>query len=150
MEEFEAAHPGSEAASPDDAYESYRRAEALLEQGNSDAAAVVLERLRASDPDSASILESYARALFDSRRFSEAAEAFGALVARAPDSDYAHYGCGLALWRLQDFPAARDHLAMAAVMRPDRAEYSRALAQVAATLRARAEAGMPEKGPVPT
>ena len=39
---------------------------------------------------------------------------------------------------------------MAVVMRPDRPEYDKALKQVRATLRARAEAGLPEEGPVPT
>jgi predicted Zn-dependent protease len=150
VEEREQDHREGDLASPDDSYEWFRRAQMLLEQGNSDAAAVVLERLRASDPDSTSVVESLARALFDSKRFREAADAFGTLVDRSPDDDYAHYGLGLALWRLQDFPGARDHLAVAVVMRPDRPEYAQALAQVRATLRARAEAGLPETGPVPT
>ncbi len=130
------------------AYDWYRRAESLLSQGNPAAAAVLLERLRVTDPDSLTILEAWARALFDSRRYDQAAEAFTQLVERQPDSDYAHYGLGLSLWRLQRFPLARDHLAMAAVMRPDRAEYGSALGQVTATLRARREAGLPAEGPV--
>lgn len=134
----------------DDDYAWFRRGEALLAQGNADAAAVVFERLHAHDPESSSVLEAWARALFDARRFDEAADAFGDLVERSPDDDYAHYGLGMALWRLQRFPTARDHLAMAAVMRPDRREYQQALTQVRATLRARAEAGLPEEGPVPT
>lgn len=109
---------------------------------------MLLERLRGMDPDSASILEAWARSLFDSRRFEEAAEAFGSLAERQPDNDYAHYGLGLSLWRLQRFPEARDHLAMAAVMSPGHAEYSAALGQVRATLRARVEAGLPLEGPV--
>ena len=44
------------------------------------------------------------------------------------------FGLGLALWRLRRFPEAADYLAMAAVMRPDRPEYGRALRQVRATL----------------
>ena len=129
-------------------YDWYRRAQALLAQGSPEAAAVLLERLRGTDPDSPAILEAWARALFDSRRFAEATEAFTSLVDRQPDNDYAHYGLGLSLWRLQRFPEARDHLAMAEVMSPGHAEYAAALGQVRATLRARAEAGLPLEGPV--
>jgi predicted Zn-dependent protease len=131
-------------------YDWYRRACALLDGGNPDAAAVLLSRLREVDPTSTAVLETHARALFDSRRYQEAADAFAELVERSPAEDYAHYGLGMSLWRLQRFPLARDHLAMAAVMRPQRAEYSRALAQVRATLKARAEAGLPLEGPVST
>ena len=129
-------------------YEWYRRAESLLGSGNPDAAAVLLQRLRIHDPGSSAVLESYARALFDSRRYEEAAVAFGDLVDRNPAEDYAHYGLGLSLWRLQRFPAARDELAMAAVMRPERADYAQALAQVKATLKAREDSGLPLEGPV--
>ena len=50
---------------------------------------------------------------------------FRVLVDLVPDDDYARFGLGLALWRLRQFPEAAEHLAMAAVMRPDRAEYAR-------------------------
>ena len=129
-------------------YDWYRRAQSLLEQGSPEAAAVLLERLRGVDPDSPAILEAWARSLFDSRRFAEATEAFASLTERQPDNDYAHYGLGLSLWRLQRFPEARDHLAMAAVMSPAHGEYTAALGQVQATLRARADAGLPLEGPV--
>ena len=48
------------------------------------------------------------------------------------------------------FAEARDHLAMAFVMRPDQSEYGSALSQVKATLRARALAGLPLAGPIQT
>ncbi len=131
-------------------YDWYHRAIALLDSGNSDAAAVLLARLREVDPLSTSVLEAHARALFDGRRYAEAAEAFGELVERSPAEDYAHYGLGMSLWRLQRFPQARDHLAMAFVMRPERSEYGQALAQVKATLRARGLAGLPLEGPIST
>jgi hypothetical protein len=73
-----------------------------------------------------------------------------ALAERSPAEDYAHYGLGMSLWRLQRFPEARNELAMAAVMRPQRSEYASALAQVRATLRARAQGGLPLEGPIPT
>lgn len=137
--------PGDPEGTP---YDWYRRAVSLLDSGNPDAAAVLLARLREVDPTSTAVLETHARALFDSRHYQEAADAFSELVERSPAEDYAHYGLGMSLWRLQQFPLARDHLAMAAVMRPQRAEYARALAQVRSTLKARAEAGLPLEGPV--
>jgi predicted Zn-dependent protease len=140
---------GDSAGDPEGtAYDWYRRAVMLLEGGNPDAAAVLLTRLREVDPGSTAVLETYARALFDSRRYQEAADAFAELVERSPAEDYAHYGLGMCLWRLQRFPLARDHLAMAAVMRPQRADYAQALGQVRATIRARAESGLPLEGPV--
>lgn len=131
-------------------YEWYQRAVGLLASGNPDAAAVLLDRLRDTDPSSTSVLEALARAQFDRKRYDLAADAFGALVDRAPAEDYAHYGLGMSLWRLQRFPEARDHLAMAFVMRPERSEYGQALAQVKATLRARMEGGLPLEGPIST
>ena len=140
-----------EARDPDGSpYDWYRRAISLLEAGNADAAAVLLARLRGVDPNSTSVLEAHARALFDSRRYADAADAFTELTERSPAEDYAHYGLGMSLWRLQQFPLARDHLAMAFVMRPQRAEYGQALAQVKATLRARELTGLPLEGPIQT
>lgn len=140
---------GGDVGDPDGTpYDWYQRAMELLGTGNPDAAAVLLQRLRVIDPGSSAVLEAYARALFDSHRFDEAAVAFQDLVDRQPDEDYAHYGLGLSLWRLQRFPAARDHLAMAVVMRPGRADYAQALGQVRATLKAREETGLPLEGPV--
>ncbi len=137
--------PGDPEGTP---YDWYRRSVSLLDGGNPDAAAVLLARLREVDPTSTAVLETHARALFDSRRYEEAAAAFTELVERSPAEDYAHYGLGMCLWRLQRFPLARDHLAMATVMRPQRADYAKALAQVRSTLKARAEAGLPLEGPV--
>lgn len=128
-------------------FDWYQRALELLNEGNPDAAATLLERIRITEP-SAAVLEALGRALFESRRYDEAIEVLTELVEREPDSDYAHYALGLALWRRQVFPAARDHLAMAFVMRPDRAEYGQALGQVKATLRARKEAGLALEGPI--
>lgn len=131
-------------------YDWYARAMGLLEAGNPAAAGILLARLRDLDPASTSVLEAYARALFDTKQFDDAARAFAELAERAPSNDYAYFGLGLCLWRLQEFPQARDELAMATVMRPERRDYQRALGQVNATLRARQEAGLPLSGPVPT
>ena len=129
-------------------YDWYQRAIALLDGGNADAALQLLKRLLAIEPMSASVHEAHARALFDARRYAEAVAAFEALIAIAPDSDYGHFGLGMALWRVQEFVRARDELAMAFVMRPQRSEYGDALAQVKATLRARIADGLPLNGPV--
>jgi len=130
-----------------DPYDWYQRGLALLAEGNTDAAATLLQRVRRSEPSPA-VLEALGRALFESRRYDEAIEVLSELAERTPDEDYAHYALGLALWRKQAFPAARDHLAMAFVMRPNRSEYGQALSQVRATLRARSEAGLPLEGPI--
>jgi len=129
-------------------YEWYQRAQDLLASGNSDAAAQLLEHLLEAEPCSRSVLEAYARAVFDARRYGDAVSAFGALLEVAPDDDYAHFGMGMSLWRQQEFVPARDHLSMAFVMRPDRTEYGKALSQVKATLRARAADQLPLNGPL--
>ena len=140
---------GPSAGGPDGSpYEWYQRAVGFLATGDSDAAAVLLTRLREVDPTSTSVLEALARALFDSGRYAAAAASFTELVERSPAEDYGHYGLGMSLWRLQRFPESRDHLAMAFVMRPERSEYGAALSQVKATLRARTLAGLPLDGPI--
>lgn len=139
--------PGGEPAGTP--YEWYQRALGLLSSGNPEAALLLLDRLLVTDPDSLSVCEAYARALFDARRYEPAARAFESILERAPDDDYAHFGLGMCLWRQQQFRRARDELAMAFVMRPHRADYAQALAQVKATLRARSLHMLPPDGPVP-
>lgn len=129
-------------------YDWYRRALDLLDRGDAGASLVLIDRVLAEDPGSRAALEIRARALFDSGRYQEAADAFQQCVDLTPDDDYAHYGAGVSLWRLQEFRTAEDHLAMASVMRPGRADYAQALAQVRATLSARRTAGLPLTGPI--
>lgn len=133
---------GEPAGSP---YEWFHRALELLNAGNPDAAIVLLEWVYAQDQSSA-VLEAYGRALVDARRYDEAVYILTNLVDKSPDSDYAHYALGVCLWRMKQFIPARDHLAMAFVMRPDQSSYGQALTQVKATLRARIEAGLPIEG----
>ena len=128
-------------------YDWFQRAQELLASGNADAALQLLYRVKAED-SSTSVLESLGRALFDARRYVEAESVFRELCERVPSDDFAHYGLGVSLWRLQEFTLARDELAMAFVMRPDRSEYGKALGQVRATLRARADGGLPPNGPI--
>lgn len=126
-------------------YDWYRRAVELLESGNAEAAAQLLQHARAHEPGSASITEAIARAMFGARRYVEAEDAFRELLDANPDDDYARFGLGLTLSRRGEFGSAAEHLALAVAMRPDRPAYADALRQVRATLRARAaaEAGTP-------
>jgi len=132
----------------DEVYQWYKRAIDLLESGNPHAALLLIDRIMSVEPQSASIMEMYARALFDTSDFRAAAMAFDVLIQLQPDNDYAHFGKGLCLWRMQQFVQARDELGMASAMRPDRLEYARAFGQVKATLRARVADGLPLNGPI--
>ena len=75
--------------------------------------------------------------MFDAGRYQEAHGLFGELVEAAPDNDYARFGLGLARMRTGDVPGAIEQLTMAAVMRPERDDYQRALREARATHRAR-------------
>lgn len=118
-------------------YDWYVRGMKLLDGGNPAAAAALLEHAHAQAPESASVREAQARALFDAGRYAEASTAFRDLAARNPADDYAQFGLGLALTRLGQFRTAVEHLALAAAMRPQRVEYVRALSAARATLAAR-------------
>lgn len=120
-----------------------------MAQHNFQAAAELLTHLVRAEPTSASAREALARALFDSKRYDEAAEEFAELLEISPDNDYAHFGRGMSLWRLKEFPAAADHLALARVMKPHDEAYVRALQQVRATIRSREAAGLPLSGDLP-
>ena len=113
------------------------RALALLEGGSPGAAAALLEHAHAREPQSASVLEALARAVFDARRYDEAATHFAELIESSPDDDYARFGLGLTRLRLGDPAGAVEQLALAAAMRPGRSEYQQALREARATLRAR-------------
>ena len=121
----------------DDIYTLYRRGLDLLGRGSAAAAAQLLERAAAAEPNSRSILEALARAQFDTRRYEAAAGSFRRIVDASPSDDYAQFGLGLALARTGDHGAAAEHLALAAAMRPDLRHYTDALRSVRATLRAR-------------
>jgi Flp pilus assembly protein TadD len=123
--------------SPDDTYELYRRGLDLLDKGSAAAAAQLLERAAAAEPESRSILEALGRAQFDTKRYEAAAGSFRRIVEASPTDDYAQFGLGLALSRSGDHEAAAEHLALAAAMRPDLRHYTEALRSVRATLRAR-------------
>ncbi len=88
--------------------------------------------------------EALARAQFDARRYTEAADNFRLIVEASPADDYAHFGLGLSLARSGDPASAAEYLALAAAMRPDQKHYTDALHQVRATLHSRTG----QRGPV--
>ena len=105
------------------AYELFQNGTRLLEEGNFHAATVPLARARDLEPDKCSIREALGRALFGSRRYSEAAEEFGVIAERAPTNDYALFCLGRALLELGRPKEARKPLALAAQLRPERRDY---------------------------
>ncbi|MGI5289398.1 tetratricopeptide repeat protein [Nonomuraea polychroma] len=120
-------------------YDWYQRGVKLLQEGSPAAAAALLERANAAEPESRSILEALARAQFNSRQYAEAAASFRQIVDANPAEDYAYFGLGLSLWRTGDVEGAQEPLAIAVAMRPDERHYVSALKSVRATLRARRE-----------
>lgn len=127
-----------------DVYDWYRRGLELLRTGNPAAAAQLLGHAQAVEPESKSIREAMARALFNSRRYSDSAQTFRTLVEENPADDYAHFGLGLALSRLGEHAKAAGHLAMATAMRPGSEPYADALRDVRETLRTLDDAGQAE------
>jgi tetratricopeptide (TPR) repeat protein len=132
-----ASSDGGAGRQSDDTYALYRRGLDLLARGSAAAAAQLLGRAAAAEPDSRSVLEALARAQFDTRNYDAAADSFRRIVEASPSDDYAQFGLGLALSRAGDHSAAAEHLALAAAMRPDLRHYTEALRSVRATLRAR-------------
>ncbi|HUC60091.1 MAG TPA: tetratricopeptide repeat protein [Streptosporangiaceae bacterium] len=133
----QAGPPATDCGPPDDTYDLYRRGLDLLDKGSAAAAAQLLQRASAAEPESRSILEALGRAQFGTKHYEAAAGSFRRIVDASPTDDYAQFGLGLALSRSGDHSAAAEHLALAAAMRPDLRHYTEALRSVRATLRAR-------------
>jgi Flp pilus assembly protein TadD len=109
------------------AYDFFKKGSDLLERGDFNAATISLERARALEPDKSSIREALGRAYFRSSRFEQAAVEFAAVVEQYPVNDYAHFCLGRAFENTGRRRLARRHAALAANMRPDRADYREAL-----------------------
>ena len=107
----------------DSVYDLFQRGSALLESGDFAAAAIPLERARTAEPDKSSIREALGRAYFHSGRYRAASEEFAAVVERYPMNDFAHFCLGRSLEKSGRRQEARRHLALAASMRPERADY---------------------------
>lgn len=120
-----------------EAYDWYTRGVELIETGSPHAAAELLARVVAAEPESRSVREALARAQFDAGLYAEARESFEWIVSVNPADDYAQFGLGLAAARTGDLVKSVEHLALAAAMRPDIAHYGTALRGARATLAAR-------------
>ena len=104
-------------------YELFMRGSALLDAGDFAAAAIPLERARRLEPDKTSIREALGRAYFRSARFAAAVQEFQAVVERSALNYYALYCLGPALEKTGRRREASRNAALAAGMRPDRADY---------------------------
>jgi Flp pilus assembly protein TadD len=113
-----------------DAYDAYQEGVRLLDGANAHAAVVALERARELEPEKGSIRETLGRAYFRTGRFGAASAEFAKAVELDPVNDYAHFGLGLCLIRTGERDAARGHLRLATVMRPEVDAYRDALAEV--------------------
>jgi Flp pilus assembly protein TadD len=104
-------------------YDLYRRGSELLEHGDFSAAAIPLEQAREMEPEKSSIREALGRAYFRTGRYEAAAAEFHAVVERYPVNDFAHFCLGRSLEKSGRRREARKHLALAASLRPERADY---------------------------
>jgi len=104
-------------------YELFTRGSALLEAEDFAAAAIPLEHARNLEPEKTSIREALGRAYFRSGRFEEARQEFEAVVERSPVNHYAQFCLGRSLENTGRRREASRHAALAAGMRPDRADY---------------------------
>ena len=121
------AQPAPRPDERDSAYELFQRGSRMLAQGHFGASAVLLERALALEPGKASILEALGQAYFNQGMHALAADRFGAIVEADPVAHYAHFGLGLARARLGEMTAARRHLRMAVLLKPENESYQRAL-----------------------
>jgi tetratricopeptide (TPR) repeat protein len=104
-------------------YHLYQRGCDLLGHGDHQAAIVPLTRARDLDPDKASIREALGRALFHAQRYQDAAAEFEAIAARTPTNDYALFCLGRSMQLMGRHREARQPLALACSLRPERADY---------------------------
>ena len=107
----------------DKVYDLYKRGSELLEHGDFSAAAIPLEKAREMEPEKSSIREALGRAYFRTGRYAAAAGEFQAVVDRYPVNDFAHFCLGRSLEKIGRTREARKHLALAASLRPERADY---------------------------
>jgi tetratricopeptide (TPR) repeat protein len=104
-------------------YDLYRRGSELLEHGDFSAATIPLEQARRMEPEKSSIREALGRAYFRTGRYEAASVEFQAVVDRYPVNDFAQFCLGRSLEKSGRPKEARKHLALAASLRPERADY---------------------------
>ena len=111
-----------------EAYTLFQRGLAFLRQQHPAQASLLLTRALRLEPGKNSIREALGRAEYAAGRFAAAADHFTAIVAEAPDNDYAHYALGRSLLRLGRWEEAQAHLRLACALRPASELYREALA----------------------
>lgn len=104
-------------------YDLFTRGSELLEHGDFSAATIPLEQARKLEPEKSSIREALGRAYFRVGRYKDACEEFQAVVDRHPVNDFAHFCLGRSYEKIGRRREASRHLALAAGLRPDRADY---------------------------
>ena len=115
----------------ENAYELFARGMRFLGDGHPHQAALVLSRAKMIEPEKASIREALGRALYMSGRVQRARREFAKAVQIDPADDYAHFALALACERTGQRTRAVGHLKMALAMRPEKADYERALRRLA-------------------
>jgi predicted Zn-dependent protease len=107
----------------EDAYSLFQEARALLEAKRWAEAIPILKRACELEPNKTSIREDLARAYFHIHDYRRASVEFRSIVEAAPTNDYAHFCLARSSELLGDSRSAQAHYALAAAMRPERADY---------------------------
>lgn len=116
---------GEGAGNGETAYELFQEGVALLGSRDGAGARLPLEKAKRLAPGKPSIAEALGRAYFYAGEYAKAASEFEEVVERNPVNDFAHFCLGRSLQKLGRIRAARRHFALAAQLRPDRADYRR-------------------------
>jgi len=109
------------------AYGLLQRAQGMLKRRHFAQAAVLLERANRLEPRKGSIVETLARAYYNSGQHGPSAERFRELLDIDPSAAYGHFGLGQALKQLGQREEARLHLRLAVALAPDSNLYRSAL-----------------------
>jgi tetratricopeptide (TPR) repeat protein len=121
-----------ELAERETAYGLLQRAKGLMRRRHNAQAAVLLERAKRLEPGKGSIVETLARAYYNSGQHRLAATAFEELLEIDPSSAYGHFGLGQALKQVGRRDEARTHLRLAVALAPHSALYQQALDRLGA------------------
>jgi Flp pilus assembly protein TadD len=124
--------PGGAVGQGETAYELYVRGRSMLVGGHPHQAVLLLSRAKLLEPEKASIREALGRALYAIGSPSRARREFAKAVQLNPSDDYAHFALALACERTGQRVRARGHAKLAVVLRPDVADYVRALERLSA------------------
>jgi tetratricopeptide (TPR) repeat protein len=120
----------AELAERETAYGLLQRAKLMLKKRHHAQAAILLERAARLEPGKGSIVETLARAYYNSGQHVRAAQAFRELIEIDPTAAYGHFGLGQALKQLGKRDEARTHLRLAVAMAPDSPLYRGALSRL--------------------